>query len=215
MQRTKTQVPKEHYIQKKYDTLERFISYHYQIASVLKFEPETVLEVGVGNGFVTDYLARTGVKVTTVDFDERLMPDIVADIRHLPVPDNEYDLVMACQVLEHIPFDDFEKALGEIGRVTKRYAVISLPRRGSYMEFVLRFPFIRLLFHRNFLDFSMHKYMRFGGYEMSGQHHFEIDANNYKLRIVREKIKKHFIILKEFSPVLNKYHYFFILECKK
>ena len=43
------QVPKEHYTAMKYDTLERFISYHHQIFSVLKLRPQTVLEIGVGN----------------------------------------------------------------------------------------------------------------------------------------------------------------------
>ncbi len=207
-----TQVSDTHYAAMKYDTLERFISYHYQISSVLKLKPKNVLEIGIGNKLVATYLEREGVDVTTVDFDERLKPDIVADVRAMPVPDASYDLVMACQILEHLPFEEFEKSLAEMRRVTKRYAIISLPRRSSYFEIVLKFPFIRTLLKRSFVDLAINWPLRFGGFETSGQHYFEIDRTTYALSKVKEKIERHFRIIDAFSPVLNKYHYFFILE---
>jgi ubiquinone/menaquinone biosynthesis C-methylase UbiE len=153
------------------------------------------------------------VKVTTVDFDARLEPDIVADVRHVPVPDKSYDVVMACQVLEHIPFDDFSHALVELKRISRNNVVISLPRRTSYFELVIRFPFIRTLMNRSFLDLSFQKYLKFGGFgKASNEHYFEIDNDEYRLSKVRGKILEHFDILDEFSPVLHKYHYFFILK---
>lgn len=44
----KIQVPKKHYY-KDYDDLTRFVSYFYQIDSLIKTNPKTILEVGVGN----------------------------------------------------------------------------------------------------------------------------------------------------------------------
>lgn len=209
------QVQKEHYAAEKYDTLERFISYHYQITSVLKLKPQSVLEIGIGNRLVSSYLKREGVSVTTVDFDKELQPDIVADVRSMPVPDKSFDLVTACQILEHIPFEDFEDALQEIQRITKRHVVISLPRRSSYFEIVIKFPFIRTLLKRSFIDIAINKHITFGGFKTSGQHYFEIDRSRYKMSKVREKILRYFTILDEFSPVLNQYHRFFILERKE
>lgn len=211
----KLQVKKEHYAAEKYDTLERFISYHYQISSVLKLKPQSVLEIGIGNRLVSSYLKREGVNVTTVDFDKELQPDIVADVRSMPIPDKSYDLVMACQILEHIPYEEFEVALAELNRVTKRYAIVSLPRRSSYFEIVIKFPFIRTLLKRPFIDIAINKHITFGGFETSGQHYFEIDRSRYKMSKVRERIARHFTILDEFSPVLNQYHRFFILERKE
>ncbi len=208
------QVSKEHYAAMKYDTLERFISYHHQIFSVLKLNPQTLLEIGVGNKLVSWYLKREGVEVTTVDFDKELEPDIVADVRNMPIPDQSYDLVMACQVLEHIPYEDFEKGLAEMRRVSKRYAIVALPRISAYFELVIKFPFIRTLLKRPFIDLAINRHLNFGGFETSGQHYFEIDRKKYKLSSIREKIQNHFNIIEEFSPVLNKYHIFFILERK-
>ena len=50
------QVKKQHYFRKKYDNLNRFISYFYQVDLVRSVDPETVLEVGKGNATVSEYL---------------------------------------------------------------------------------------------------------------------------------------------------------------
>jgi len=46
------QVPVEHYFKKSYDTKARFISYWHQIDEIVQFNPTTILEIGIGNGFV-------------------------------------------------------------------------------------------------------------------------------------------------------------------
>ena len=77
------QVPKELYFGG-YDDLERFISYFYQIDIVRKLKSNKVLEVGIGNKTVANYLLRSGINIDTCDFDKELNPDYVADIRDLP-----------------------------------------------------------------------------------------------------------------------------------
>lgn len=57
MMKFKPQVPKEHYFEG-YDEKARWISYWHQINEVLKTNARTVLEVGIGNGTVSDYLKR-------------------------------------------------------------------------------------------------------------------------------------------------------------
>ncbi len=127
----KTQVTREHYYQG-YDSLERFISYFYQIKSVIDLKPSNVLEVGIGNKTVSDYLKRSGYQVTTCDFAKDLEPDVVADVRMLPFKDDKFDVILAAEVLEHIPFDEVAKALSELRRVSKKYLIVSIPSYGSY-----------------------------------------------------------------------------------
>ncbi|MEK9183899.1 MAG: methyltransferase domain-containing protein, partial [Patescibacteria group bacterium] len=163
-------------------------------------------------GFFSDYLKKLGYSVTTCDFDKNLDPDIVADIRSLPIQNGEFDLVTAFEVLEHIPWDDVPKALAELKRVTSKHVIISLPYKSTGKEMVLKFPGIRTIFNKSFLDFFIRLPLRFGGIKVSGQHYWEIDFWKYRLNKVRKIIKNHFKIKKEFSPVLNKYHHFFVLE---
>lgn len=208
------QVKDRHYSKGAYNTLERFISYFYQIRAIENMNIKSVLEIGVGSKIVANTLKEYGMSVTTCDFDKNVSPDIVADIRRLPLEDKSFDVAMACQVLEHIPFEDFESGLKELRRISKKYVVVSLPYRSSYFEFVIKFPFIRKLFKKNFFDLSLGIPLRFNGFESSGQHYWEIGRKPYSLNRVRKVILNHFEIIDEFSPVLNKYHRFFILKIK-
>ncbi|MDP1719367.1 MAG: methyltransferase domain-containing protein [bacterium] len=208
------QVKKEHYFRKKYDDLGRFISYFYQVDLSQDVIPSgaKVLEIGKGNGFYLDYMKKLGYQVTTCDFDKDLNPDVVADIRKLPFPDDSFDLVTAFEVLEHLPFADLELALGELKRVSRGRVIISLPYRSTYFEMVLKFPFIRKIFRRAFLDFFLRIPLVFGGIKVSGQHYWEIDLWKTSLGRVRRVIKRFFGIEKELSPIMNHYHRFFVLK---
>lgn len=209
------QVKEGHHNPKRYDNLPRFISYYHQIKTVSDLKPKNVLEIGIGNGFVSNYLKSIDIEVSTCDFDKTLNPDIISDIRDINAPDNSFDLVLAAEILEHLPFDDdLDKALSELARITKKHVVISIPYRSTGFEFVFKIPFIRTLFKRDFLDMYLRVPMRFQGFENSGQHYWEIDSRKYSLRRVKKKLEKYFIIKKAFSPVLNKYHYLFVLEKK-
>lgn len=204
----------DYYQKDKYDSVERFITYYYQIFLAKKLACKNILEIGIGNGLVSNYLNNSGAQVTTCDFDQANNPDVVADVRQIPLGDGAFDLVMACQVLEHVPFEDFPKILKEFYRLSTKYVIISLPVRSSYFEIVLRLPFVRSLFHRNFLDFYFRKLLNFAGFDSSGQHYWEIDRKKYTFAMIRNAVQEKFHIISEFSPVLNKYHYFLILEKK-
>lgn len=52
---------------------------------------------------------------------------VTADIRSLPFPDNHVDTVMACDVLEHVPWEDIPQALKEAKRVTQHKILITVP----------------------------------------------------------------------------------------
>jgi hypothetical protein len=51
--------------------------------------------------------------------------------------------VLAAEVLEHIPYEEFPKALSELRRVSKRFVVLSLPHAGYVFAVGFKFPLLR------------------------------------------------------------------------
>ncbi|WCO68585.1 class I SAM-dependent methyltransferase [Iamia majanohamensis] len=122
-------------------------------ASLPATPPTTVLEVGVGEGEVAERLRARWPEVPIAGID---LPDhelaahwigkahsgAFADICRLPFPDDAFDLVLAIEVLEHVP--DPIGALAELDRVCRRDVVLSVPReriwsaanmaRGKYLR---------------------------------------------------------------------------------
>lgn len=176
-----TQVPKEHYCHT-YDHKARWLSYYYQVKTVLKTGVGTVLEIGPGNGTMSDYLRKQGLMLTTVDIDPELKPDITASLLKIPRPDNSFDLVVACEVLEHLPFEKFIPALKEFSRVSKRYVFISLPdHRRTLLYLRGKIPFVP--------EFALRlRIPSFVRHEFDGQHYWEIGKIGFSPRKIRKAI---------------------------
>lgn len=125
------QVDAGHY-RSSYASGERWSSYWCQIEEALNLDGDRLLEIGVGDGVVANYLGKVlGKQLTTLDIDSELAPDVIADIVHMPFQDDEFDVAMACEVLEHMPLDRVNKALVEMRRVA-RTSVISVPDQSRY-----------------------------------------------------------------------------------
>src|SRR5438270_12459175 len=134
------QVEARHYFDDKYDGPGRFISYWNQIDLVRKRAPASLLEIGMGNGLLSDYLRKAGLAVTTLDIDPKLEPDVTAALPHLPFPEGAFDMVVAYEVLEHIPWELFAPSLAEMRRVSKRWVGGSLPDRERIFRLQASFP---------------------------------------------------------------------------
>lgn len=187
-----------------YDYKERWISYWHQIDEILKLKPEEILEIGVADKVVSDYLRKQGVAVKTLDINGELNPDFTASVLKMPLPDDSFPVVLCAEVLEHLPFSDFEKALLEIKRVSKGFVVLTLPHFGPAIKFSFKTPFVkekRFAFKLPFLKKHQSK-----------EHCWEIGKKGYSIGKIRRIIKKHFKIKNEFVPFENQYHHFFILE---
>jgi len=200
---------KEHYF-KNYDTKERWMSYWYQINKIMKLRPKNVLEIGIGNKLVSDYLKKRGINVTTVDINRDLEPDFVCSVTELSSTlKSKYDIILCAQVLEHLPFSEFEVSLKEIAKICERYAVITLPYGGIDFSLIAYLPRIGL---KKILSVKIpfprkHKF--------NGEHYWEIGKKGYSLSKIRGIISRYFIIEEEFCPPENMWHYFFILRVRK
>ena len=175
------QVEKSHYTTHSYLGKDRWVSYWHQIDLIRRGRPSRVLEIGPGNKTVTDTLRRIGISVLTVDIAPDLEPDVVASAIALPFPNNAFDSVLAAEVLEHIPYSDVPKALSEICRVTKTYAVVSLPHAGYIFSFGFKVPAIRRL------DFIVKIPFFWRRHRFNGEHYWELGKRGSSVR----KVKKH------------------------
>ncbi|MFC2162262.1 class I SAM-dependent methyltransferase [Candidatus Altiarchaeota archaeon] len=203
---------RDHYLEG-YDDVLRFISYYYQIDLVRGLGQGSVLEVGVGNKTVANYLQHNGFDVTTCDVDKSLMPDQVGDVRSLPFPDESYDVVLCSQVLEHLPWEEVEKALSELHRVSRKHVIVSIPYSSLRFQFLFRFPYISKFFNRQYFNFFYRLPLPIKG-RFSPDHPWEMGRKGYPGRKVRSMLEENFQIVREVTPVLTHHHLFFVLEKK-
>jgi len=209
MVKTKIQVAKKHYFDLRYDSKSRWISYWHQINEVLKLKKSPILEIGIGNKTVSDYLKKIGLAVTTADFDSSLKPDVNADVLDLPFKNNSFGTILCAEVLEHLPFKDFMRALSEIRRVTKHYAVVTIPHDSlTHIYLGIKIiPFVPKIEKMIKINTSKEQHT------FDGEHYWEVGKKGYSLEVVKKAITKTgFKIIKDYYPLENPKHHFFILK---
>ncbi len=101
---------------------------------------QNILEIGAGEGYWTEKLAIKfpNTKISSSDISNleheirkenlsniKNIDVIKADATKLKFKDESYDFVICLEVLEHIP--NWQKAMEEISRVNKGYALFSVP----------------------------------------------------------------------------------------
>lgn len=202
------QIDKGHYTEDAYLDESRFVSYYHQISEVLDAMPKSVLEVGVGDHVLGNYLkSNTGIQYTSLDIAEDLQPDIVGSITALPFPDRSFDVVCAFEVLEHLPFEESKKALSELARVAKKYVILSLPHFGPMLSFSFKTPFLPNI--RFAWKIPFHKIHVF-----NGQHYWEIGKKGYSPARIRALLRLHGKIVRDYVPFNSSYHHFFVIDCQ-
>ena len=199
---------KTFYVNNNYITKDRWNNYWHQLQGVRMFgEALNVLEIGPGGKIVSGLLSKLGFSVKTLDINKNIEPDYVASADHLPMADKSFDVVLAAEILEHLPFDKFGKALSEIKRVSKIGAVVSFPHSGYVFSFSFKIPLMKgkpIIF----------KIPHFWKTKTSTEYHrWEIGLKNYPTkRIVQEIKKAGFKIIKKNIARDDPAHMFFILK---
>jgi SAM-dependent methyltransferase len=105
----------------------------------------TVLDAGCGDGRILSCLAEryraVGVDVAHAALARGENRERVAGIlSQLPFPDDAFDLVVACEVIEHIPERALPQVLLELRRVAKSYILVTVPYRETLEDASVRCP---------------------------------------------------------------------------
>ena len=112
----------------KLESKEHWLSYWHQIKLMLEsLEPkDSVIELGIGSGFTSNYLRSKNIEVLTVDIDKKKSPDIVSDAISFK-PNKNYDHFCAFEVFEHMKFEEMENVLKNIKSKIDKNIFISVP----------------------------------------------------------------------------------------
>lgn len=224
------------YNDKKKVIYKTFYSHLLQIYLSIKLNAKDILEIGKGYGFVSSVLSQY-CNLTTLDFKEDFNPDILLDITKLKqldtLKDNEYDLILICEVLEHIPYEEIDGILQILKRKTRKYVVISVPNQSKYCNITLfRYGLNKTGFKiiKHFLDlFSVkvgniisrldyklrkkHKKFTFKGYRKDNpRHYWELGIDKYDIYLFKKLLRKYFVIIYEERIKEHPFHHFFILK---
>lgn len=94
--------------------------------------PASVLDVGAGSGIVANRLHQKGLDVLAYDRSDIALRQVagrtaVGDVAEMPFADRSFEAAVASELFEHLPHDTFERARHELARVTRDFAVVTVP----------------------------------------------------------------------------------------
>ena len=199
-----------HYAGDAYNSASRFFSYGHQLRELWMLHPRNILEVGVGSGVISSVLRNSPVELTTLDFDPELKPDVVASVDDIPLPSETFDVVMCCEVLEHLPFEKFDRALRELHRVSRSHVMITLPQCTPVARLCV--PVFSALGRKLVIPLPS---LRARRKPQCDEHFWEIGLKGYPLkRIVSAIEAAGFSVIKTRRIWENPYHRMFVLRKK-
>ena len=208
-------------------------SHLMQIYLALKTNPKKILEIGIGNKLVSSIL-KNYCEVTTADIDKSLKPDFILDVSNSKdfnqFNDNSFDLIIICEVLEHVPYINIDSIFKSLRRITKKYVIISVPNQKNIYKltlfkrgydnkifapyFILLNLFIEIInrFGTVLADIHYKMKKKKRKFKFDGEHYWELGIENYTLENFENQIKKYFKVIKQGRIRQNFYHHFFLLK---
>ena len=130
-------VSKSYYLER-IDFLNWFRYFHL-VRDVLDLKAGRILEIGTGSGIVCNCIKPLVDSYHVLDINGELEPDFIGDVREFqPALESGYDCVIAADVLEHLPFSDFRKAVGNLHAYLEDggNALFTIPHRQSNFLFM-------------------------------------------------------------------------------
>ena len=108
---------------------------HQRISATLSAVPpnvESLLEVGNSDGRMSEALQGRVQTYVALDLPRQrgnVRNQVFGTIACLPFPDKAFDIVVCCEVLEHLPEAVYRAGLKELTRVAARHVLVTVPYR--------------------------------------------------------------------------------------
>ncbi len=102
-------------------------------ATAVPTDVRTVLEIGSGDGIIIDALRQADYNPIALDISHYALKQIKNTRRvqgnasQLPFSSDSFNLVLSCELLEHIPDAAYSQVLNEISRIATKYIIITVP----------------------------------------------------------------------------------------
>lgn len=190
--------------------LSNFTNSYFQYRDVVRCgEVRTLLIIGPGQGLDTQIFKWRGFEVTTLDIDDTFGPDVLGSVHDMATfADQQFDVVIASHVLEHLAVAYIDQAIAEIARVG-RFALVYLPVAGRHAQLRIR-PGFRNLDWSVVLDFFNYLQRPDGTTSRycNGHHFWEIGRRGFSVREVRRRLERRFEVVdayrnREWIPSYN------------
>ncbi len=119
-----------------------------------------VLEIGLGDGYLTRQLFLLGYDVTGLDISDvnikRLRKEmknatlIIGNINNMPFRDESFDVIIATELIEHLNNKDLAKGLKEMKRCLRKGGmfIVTVPADEVLEDSMIFCPNCKFLFHR-------------------------------------------------------------------
>lgn len=184
----------------------------YQINDTLKTNPKKVLIIWKWKWVVDFYLKNVcWLEVYSMDIDKTLNPDYIAWLPSLnnEIKNQKFDTIICAHVLEHIPFEYFEKSLENLSKICNNL-ILQLPP--SVLQIRLNFGMQPYLFD---LKFNINIPLLFWKeYKFNWEHYWQPYRKWTSMWKIKKIIKKFFDIKENYQNPYNHYSYHFILKSK-
>jgi ubiquinone/menaquinone biosynthesis C-methylase UbiE len=121
------------------------------IAQLIPEDVNSILDIGCGNGLITNELAKK-YQVVGVDRSKAALEfvkgdKIEASCDSVPVEDQSFDMVLSSELLEHLDAPTFEKTIKELERISKKYILVGVPNQESLIKGLTVCPECKTQFH--------------------------------------------------------------------
>ena len=135
-----------------YDSGNTIIKKAEELKSLIPDDVDSILDVGCGNGVITNYFNKYYKKVVGVDVSEAALKQVEGESQQcssaeLSFKDNSFDMIFSSEMLEHLPDDILKKTIDHIKRISKKYILITIPYKEKLRSRFVKCPVCGKEFH--------------------------------------------------------------------